>query len=72
MCNWKQGDHRGFKKGAYIKDVQAQNDQILQVIEKSDMEKIEVYTDRFPLLKIRKLVLRFAIFISMTCHKIIS
>lgn len=54
MCYWKQGDHKGFKKGAYIKDVQGQNAQILQVIDKDDLEMLEVYADRFPLLKIRK------------------
>ena len=61
-----------MKKGAYIKDIQAQNDQILQVIDKNDLEKIEVYTDRYPLLKIRKYIQKFGIFISISCNKIIT
>lgn len=72
MCNWKQSDVKGMKKGAYIKDIQAQNDQILQVIDKNDLEKIEVYTDRYPLLKIRKHIQKFGIFISISCNKIIT
>lgn len=38
----------------YIKEVQKKNEKILSVAEKNDLEKLEVYTDRFPLLETRK------------------
>jgi uncharacterized protein YktB (UPF0637 family) len=54
MQQWKQKDFKGLKKNAYIKEIQKKNDKILTVAEKNDLEKLEVYTDRFPLLKLRK------------------
>lgn len=54
LLQWKQKDFKGLKKNAYIKEVQKKNDKILTVAEKDSLEKLEVYTDRFPLLKLRK------------------
>jgi hypothetical protein len=54
MCNWKQSDSKAYSKNGYIKKITRKNNQILKVAEKSPLEKLEVYTDRFPLLKFRK------------------
>jgi hypothetical protein len=71
MCHWKQKDTKGLKKGAYIKEIQKKNSQILMITEKNDLEKLDVYTDRFPLLILRKSILRVIILIQMTCLYII-
>jgi len=54
LCKWKQKDVKGIKKNAYIKEIQKKNDQILTVADKTELEKLEVYTDRFPILHFRK------------------
>jgi hypothetical protein len=72
MCHWKQKDTKGLKKGAYIKEIQKKNSQILKITEKTDLEKLDVYTDRFPLLILRKSILRFIILIQLTCLFIIQ
>jgi hypothetical protein len=72
MCQWKQKDTKGLKKGAYIKEIQKKNSQILKITEKNDLEKLDVYTDRFPMLILRKSILRVIILIQMTCSFIIA
>lgn len=72
MCQWKQKDTKGLKKGAYIKEIQKKNSQILKITEKNDLEKLDVYTDRFPLLILRKSILRVIILVQMTCYFIIQ
>ena len=72
MCQWKQKDTKGLKKGAYIKEIQKKNSQILKITEKNDLEKLDVYTDRFPLLILRKSILRAIILVQMTCNFIIN
>jgi hypothetical protein len=47
-----------MKKNAYIKQIQKRNNQILKISEKTELEKLDVYTDRFPLLTVRKTLLR--------------
>ena len=54
MCNWKQNDTKAYNKNGYIKRITRKNNQILKVAEKTPLEKLEVYTDRFPLLSTRK------------------
>ena len=61
-----------MKKAAYIKDIQSKNSQILKIEEKDDLEKLNVYTDRFPLLSVRKAILRVVTLIQMTSFMIIS
>jgi len=61
-----------LKKAAYIKDIQSKNSQILKIEEKDDLEKLNVYTDRFPLLSVRKAILRVVTLIQMTSFMIIS
>ena len=72
LCNWKQKDVKGIKKNAYIKEIQKKNEQILTVGEKNQLEKLEVYTDRFPLLHLRKQFRRVCILIHLVCREIIS
>lgn len=71
MCSWKLKDIKGIKKNAYIKEIQKKNDQILSVTDKNDLEKLEVMTDRFPLLKLRKSIHKFLILVNMVCKTII-
>jgi methyltransferase-like protein len=65
LCKWKQNDVKGIKKNAYIKEIQKKNESILTVTDKSGLEKLEVYTDRFPLLHFRKQVRKLMIFIHL-------
>jgi hypothetical protein len=44
----------------------------LTVAEKNDLEKLEVYTDRFPLLKLRKQIRKVLILINMVAYAIIN
>lgn len=61
MCSWKQKDVKGIKKNAYIKEVQKKNERILSVADKDELERLEVMTDRFPLLEVRKAISKFQI-----------
>lgn len=70
MCNWKRKDIKGIKKNTYIKEIMKKNDKILTVAEKNDLEKLEVYTDRFPLLELRKSLNKIRILIHMVCWQI--
>ena len=72
MCKWKQKDTKGIKKNAYIKDLQKKNEKILSVADKDDLEKLEVMTDRFPLLKLRKAIYKFFVLLNMISKAIIS
>lgn len=72
MVTWKIRDRKGLKKLAYIKDIQSRNSNILKIKEKDDLERLNFYTDRFPLLVLRKAMLRVMTFIQMTCLAIIS
>ena len=72
MCSWKLKDIKGIKKNAYIKEIQKKNDQILSVTDKNDLEKLEVMTDRFPLLKLRKSIHKFLILVNMVSKTIID
>ena len=72
MCNWKQKDVKGIKKNHYIKEMQKKNDKILTVVDKNDLEKREVYTDRFPLLALRNRVNKVLILIQMVASAIIT
>lgn len=72
MCKWKQKDTKGMKKNAYIKQIQKRNNQILKISEKSEIERLDVYTDRFPMLNLRKAVNRGYLGVKMACYMIIS
>ena len=72
MSQWKIKDTKGLKKAAYIKDVQSKNSKILKVEDKDDLERLNAYTDRFPLLAVRKYILRIITLIQMTSLIIIS
>jgi len=72
MCSWKQKDTKGIKKNAYIKEIQKKNERILSVAEKDDLERLEVMTDRFPLLKLRKSIHKFLILLNMVSAEIIQ
>lgn len=72
MCSWKQKDVKGIKKNAYIKEVQKKNERILSVADKDELERLEVMTDRFPLLELRKAISKSQILLQMTCKWIIS
>jgi hypothetical protein len=63
MSNWKTKDTKGLKKAAYIKDIQSKNSKILKIAEKDELEKLNVYSDRWPLLALRKQILRIVILI---------
>lgn len=41
-------------KNAYIKEINEKNKRFLSVVDKNNLEKLEMYTDRFPLLELRK------------------
>lgn len=68
MCQWKQKDKKGIKKNSYIKEIQKKNEKILSVAEKDNLEKLEVYTDRFPLLELRKSMNKLRIMITMLAY----
>jgi len=72
MCNWKQKDVKGIRKNTYIKDIQRKNEKILTVAEKNELEQLEVYTDRFPLLEMRKSIRKFMILVNMVAFEIIN
>jgi hypothetical protein len=72
MCKWKQKDSKGHKKNAYIKQIQKRNNQILKISDKSELEKLDVYTDRFPMLGMRKSIKRFLLNIKLVCSIIIG
>ena len=48
------------------------NDKILSVVEKEPLEKLESYTDRFPLLSVRKAIKKVIIIIHMIAKAIIT
>lgn len=70
MSFWKRKDIKGIRKNTYIKEIQKKNEKILYVAEKNDLEKLEVYTDRFPLLETRKSLNKLKIFIQMVAYRI--
>jgi hypothetical protein len=70
MCNWKQKDERGLKKNSYIKEIQKRNEKILTVTNKNKLEKLEVYTDRFPLLELRKAINKAMILVHMVAFEV--
>lgn len=72
MCKWKQKDTKGKKKNAYIKGIQKRNNSILKIADKTDIEKLDVYTDRFPMLNLRKSLSRAFLNLKMMCYLIIS
>jgi hypothetical protein len=72
LCNWKKHDHIGLKKNAYIKEIQKKNENILGITNKDALERLEVQTDRFPLLGCRKAFWRVLISIRMICKYIIE
>ena len=72
LCKWKQKDVKGIKKNAYIKEIQKKNDQILTVADKTELERLEVYTDRFPILHFRKQLTKLLIFIHLFSLMIIQ
>ena len=72
LCKWKQKDVKGIKKNAYIKEIQRKNSKILSVGEKNQLEKLEVYTDRFPLLLARKQLNRIRIYLHLIAKEIMN
>lgn len=70
MCNWKQKDIKGIKKNSYIKEVQKKNEKLLSVSEKNNLEKLEVYTDRYPLLETRKSLNKLRILMQMVAYQV--
>lgn len=67
MCKWKQKDTKGSKKNGYIKQITRKNKSILKVAEKTDLEKLEVYTDRFPMLNLRKSIHKGLLLVKLAC-----
>ena len=61
-----------MKKKLYINEIQKRNDKILQITEKSDLEKNEVYTDRYPCLGLRRSIRKFLIWMHMLSAHIIQ
>ena len=61
-----------MKKNAYVKDIQKKNEKILSVADKDELEKLEVMTDRFPLLKLRKAIYKFIVLLNMVSKAIIK
>jgi hypothetical protein len=61
-----------MKKNVYIKEVQKKNEHILSVTAKDELEQLAVMTDRFPLLELRKAIMKFVIFVNMLCKYIIE
>jgi len=61
MCLWKKNDALGLKKNNYIKEILFRNESILAKSEKDELEKLDVYTDRYPLLGLRKSFMRLII-----------
>ena len=72
MCKWKKKDFKGMKKKLYINEITKVNDDILQIAEKTDLEKLEVYHDRYPFLGIRRTVRSFIIRCHLVAAYIIS
>ena len=64
MCKWKKKDFKGMKKKLYINEIKKVNGRLLEIAEKTDLERIEVYHDRYPFLGFRRAVKRFFI----RCH----
>ena len=63
MSLWKTNDVVGNNRMKYIKEIQRKNDKILSIKEKDELEKLEVYKDRWPLLQVRKAVWKTLIYI---------
>ena len=59
-------------KNAYIKRMQTKNEKILSVSEKDDLEKLDVYTDRFPCLDLRKSLKKLAVITHLVANFIIT
>ena len=72
MCHWKRNDALGLNKNNYIKEIQFKNESILTKSDKDDLEKLDVYTDRYPLLGIRKSIMRFIILFQIIAYNIIT
>ena len=45
MCKWKKKDFKGMKKKLYINEIKKVNGRLLEIAEKTDLERIEVYQD---------------------------
>jgi len=63
MQEWKQNDLKGIRRSKknkinllalYIKEILKANDKVLQVSEKSRLEKARDYEDSYPCLSLRK------------------
>ena len=72
LVNWKKRDQVGLKKNAYIKEIQKKNENILGITAKDELERLEVQTDRLPLLGCRKAFWRLLITVSMLCKYVIE
>lgn len=71
MCQWKQADKLGTKKSVYIKSMQNKNKPLLQIARKSNIEQLDIYTDRFPFLRFRKSLLRSYYNLKAICYYVI-
>lgn len=72
ICQWKQRDIKGKHKSNYSRSIMKSNNNILKISDKSDMEKLEVYSDRFPFLKLRKSIMKAQLIIKTICYLIIK
>lgn len=72
MSLWKTNDIIGNNRLRYIKEIQKKNDHILSIKEKDSLEKLEVYEDTYPLLKLRKAIWKFCIYIKLISKNIIA
>lgn len=72
LQTWKQRDLKGFRRKKYIQEVQKVNEKVLQVAEKGALEQLEVYSDRFPLLKLRVALLKFILRVHVLANAVIT
>ena len=68
----KKNDIRGYNKRTFIYEILDRNSEILEVREKDDLEKLEMYQDRLPLLDCRKGIVKFWIIFKILCEEIIN
>ena len=68
----KKNDVRGYYKKDLIDEIQDKNSEILEVREKDDLEKLDMYQDRLPLLDCRKGIIKFWVILKIICGEIIN
>mmetsp|Transcript_115066 Transcript_115066/g.159619 ORF Transcript_115066/g.159619 Transcript_115066/m.159619 type:complete len:211 (+) Transcript_115066:631-1263(+) len=72
LVRWKENDLKGKSRTLYIKEISITNDLIMNVTDKTRLERLQNYEDRLPCLNLRKFFKKIRIYINLTAYNIIK